>query len=125
MFYYWFIKTTLVNAEETNMTTSNKAVYLVANITILVGEVSYPMKRVTANLDGNIDTALNDLNEELKSEFLGDDAGADEDFEYANDSDREDMQEWQKGFWHLGMHTINISSYKEISKLKYDVMKSI
>lgn len=103
------------------MTTSNKAVYLVANITILAGEASYPMKRVTANLDGNIDTALNDLNEELKSEFLGDDA----DFEYADDSDREDMQEWQKGFWHLGIHTINISSYKEISKLQYDVMKSI
>ena len=103
------------------MTTSNNAVYLIANITLLTGEISYPMKRVTANLDGNIDTALNDLNDELKDEFLN----ANENIELACYEDHKDMQAWQKGFWHHGIHTIRITSYKEISKLQYDVMKSI
>lgn len=103
------------------MTTSNKAVYLVANITILTGEFSYPMKRVTANLDGNIDTALNDLNAELIENFLN----SDEEVEVALYEDRDDIQAWQKGFWHHGIHTITITSYNEISKLQYDVMKSI
>ncbi len=53
------------------MTTLNNAVYLLAYITIQAGELSYPMRRVTANIHGDVNTALNDLNSELKDEFLG------------------------------------------------------
>lgn len=103
------------------MTTLNNAVYLLAYVTIQAGELSYPMRRVTANIHGDVNTALNDLNSELKDEFLGVDGNT----ELACYEDRNDLEEWQKGFWHENVHTIRIVGYKEISKVQYDVMMSI
>lgn len=94
-------------------------IFLIVSITVLAGEIPYPLKRTASNESGDIESALNTLNEELKAEFLSDP----DQCEVANND--ESLAEWQKGFWHEGVHTLQITSYSEINSDQFNTLKNI
>lgn len=94
-----------------------KPVYVQAFIKVQAGEFSYPLNHVAVNEQGDIDAALNQINQDLKDNYIGDGQ-----VHYAMFED-EDVSEWKKGFWQDGQHTIYIKDYQEISKNDYEVMK--